>query len=149
LRKVLRPRRALPLLAATAFAARIVFGGAEPAAWAAPTPMAANLRVTVDGVTQAGGALHIGIYDEATFPALADIALFKRDIPKISGDVSVEFQRLPPGTYAIRAYQDVNGDGRWQMGEPRGISNGAAPGNFDAAAIVLEPGANMAAIHLR
>ncbi len=116
---------------------------------AAPNPLAASLRVTVDGVSAAGGVLHVGVYDEATFPAIADLALFKRDISQVAGDVGLQFDRLPPGTYAVRAYQDVNNNGRWEMGEPRGISNDAAPDNFDAAAIPIRPGVNMTVIHLR
>ena len=119
------------------------------AAMAAPNLLAASLRVTVDGVNRQGGVLRVGLYDEATFPEAGDLALFKRDISGIAGDVAMQFDRLPPGSYAIRAYQDLNNDGRWEMGEPRGISNEAAPGNFDAAALVLQPGVNMAVIHLR
>jgi uncharacterized protein (DUF2141 family) len=116
---------------------------------AAQTPLAANLRVTVDGVTASGGTLRVGLYDEATFPAIPDTPLFKRDIPKIAGNAVVTFDRLPPGTYAVRALQDVNNDGKAEPGEPLGISNGATPDNFDNAAIVIQPGANMAAVHLR
>jgi uncharacterized protein (DUF2141 family) len=116
---------------------------------AAPTPLAATLRVTIDGVTASGGTLRVGLYDEATFPAIPDTALFKREIPKIAGSVVVTFDRLPPGTYAVKALQDVNNNGKADPGEPSGISNGANADNFDGAAIVLEPGANRAAVHLR
>ncbi len=116
---------------------------------AGAAPLAASLRVTIDGVAQAGGALHVGLYDEATFDSVADFPLLKRDISQVAGDVGVQFDRLPPGTYALKAYQDLNNDGRWEMGEPRGISNNAAPGDFDAAAIGLQPGVNMTSIHLR
>lgn len=119
------------------------------AADAAPTPLAATLRVTIDGVTAAGGTLRVGLYDEATFPAIPDTALFKREIPKIAGSVVVTFDRLPPGTYAVKALQDVNNNGKADPGEPSGISNAANADNFDGAAIVLEPGVNSAALHLR
>ena len=119
------------------------------AADAAQTQMAANLRVTIDGVTASGGTLRVGLYDEATFPAIPDTALFRREIPKIAGNVVVTFDRLPPGTYAVKALQDVNNNGKSDPGEPSGISNGAKADNFDGAAIVLQPGNNMAAVHLR
>ena len=119
------------------------------AADAAQTQLGANLRVTIDGVTPSGGTLRVGLYDEATFPAIPDTALFKREIPKIAGSVVVTFDRLPPGTYAVKALQDVNNNGKADPGEPRGTSNGANADDFDGAAIVLEPGANMAAVHLR
>lgn len=116
---------------------------------AAQTQLGASLRVTIDGVTPSGGTLRVGLYDEATFPAIPDTALFKREIPKIAGSVVVTFDRLPPGTYAVKALQDVNNNGKADPGEPRGTSNGANADDFDGAAIVLEPGANMAAVHLR
>src|SRR5882672_994614 len=126
-----------------------VLGLLPIAADAAQTQMAATLRVTVDGVTASGGTLRVGLYDEATFPAIPDTALFKREIPKIAGSVVVTFDRLPPGTYAVKALQDVNNNGKADPDEPRGTSNGANADDFDGAAIVLEPGANMAAVYLR
>ena len=116
---------------------------------AAQTNIAATLRITVDGVTASGGTLRVGLYDEATFPAIPDIPLFKREIPKIAGTVVVIFDRLPPGTYAVKALQDVNNDGKAEPGEPLGFSNGAAPNNFDGATLVLQPGINSVALHLR
>ena len=127
----------------------LLLGFSPVAADAAQTQMAAALRVTIDGVTASGGTLRVGLYDEATFPAVPDTALFSREIPKIAGSVVITFDRLPPGTYAVKVLQDVNNNGRADPGEPTGISNGANTGNFDGAAIVLEPGANTAAVHLR
>ena len=116
---------------------------------AAQTNIAATLRITVDGITASGGTLRVGLYDEATFPAIPDTPLFKREIPKIAGTVVVIFDRLPPGTYAVKVLQDVNNDGKADAGEPLGLSNGAPPDNFDGAALVLQPGVNSAAVHLR
>jgi uncharacterized protein (DUF2141 family) len=118
-------------------------------AHAAPAPLFASLRVNVEGVTQAGGTLRVGVYDEATFPVLPDRPLFRRELAKASGNVAVTFDRLPPGTYAVKVLQDVNNDGRWQMGEPFGVSAGAARDNFDAAALVLQPGINMITVRLQ
>ncbi len=123
--------------------------GATP--WAgdvlAATPLSASLGVTVSGATSAGGRLRVGLYDEATFPSLVDFPLLTREAAT-SGDTVILFDRVPPGTYAVRAYQDVNADGRWEKGEPRGISNDAKPDDFDAAAITLVPGANRTSIRL-
>jgi uncharacterized protein (DUF2141 family) len=118
-------------------------------AYAAPAPLFATLRVTVDGVTSAGGTLRIFLHDEATFPEPNASPLKRNDIPKIAGDVSAVFDRLPPGDYALRAFQDVNDNGKWDAGEPQANSNGAAAGDFDKAAIGLMPGSTMAALHLR
>ena len=48
--------------------------------------------------------------------------LFKREIAKIAGNVVVTFDRLPPGTYAVKALQDVNNNGKADPGEPTGTS---------------------------
>ena len=126
-----------------------VLGLSPVTAEAAQTPLGASLRVTIDGIAPSGGTLRVGLYDEATFPAIPDTALFKREIPKIAGSVVVTFDRLPPGTYAVKALQDLNNNGKADPGEPKGTSNGANADDFDGAAIVLEPGANMAVVHLR
>ena len=118
-----------------------------PAAHAA-TPMAATLRVTVDGLNAAGGTLRVGLYDEPTFPETGGMPLRSEMVAKASGAVTVTFPGLPPGAYAIKAFQDTNNDGRPEAGEPEGISNGAKPEDFDTAAIVLVPGENKATIHL-
>ena len=118
-------------------------------AHAAPASLFASLQVDVQGVTQAGGTLRVGVYDEATFPALPEMPLFKRELAKATGGAVVTFERLPPGTYAVKVLQDVNNDGKWEIGEPFGVSNGAARDNFDAAAIVLQPGTNMTTVHLQ
>jgi uncharacterized protein (DUF2141 family) len=117
-------------------------------AHAAQTPLAASLRVTVDGITPAGGNLIVGIYDEATIALASDAPLFRQSVPNVRGSATLVFNRLPPGTYVLKALQDVNRDGRAEAGEPVAVSNGVASGNFEAAAIVLQPGENAATLHL-
>jgi uncharacterized protein (DUF2141 family) len=120
-------------------------------AHAAPAPprLAATLHVTIDGVTNKGGTLRVDLHDEATFLEAITSPLRHQDIPMVAGDVSVAFERLPPGTYALFVFQDLNNDGRWEMGEPQGVSNGAALNDFDKATLVIEPGDNSTTVHLR
>jgi uncharacterized protein (DUF2141 family) len=134
----------------TRFVATIViaFASAISGANAAQTAMAARLRVTVDRIIPAGGNLIVGLYDEATFPLAPGMPLFSRTIANVQGTATAVFDRLPPGTYAVKVLQDLNRDGRAEAGEPTAVSNGGAPENFDAAAIVLHPGENSIAIHL-
>jgi uncharacterized protein (DUF2141 family) len=110
--------------------------------------MAATLRVTIDGLTGAGGTLRVGLYDEPTFSVIGGTPLMSQEVAKPSGTVTVTFAGLPPGAYAIKAFQDANNDGRAKEGEPQGVTNGTKPGDFDAAAIVIAPGNNTAVIHL-
>ena len=126
----------------------IAFASAISCANAAQTAMTASLRVTVDGITPVGGNLIVSLYDEATFPLAPAMPLFSRTVSNVKGAATAVFDRLPPGTYAVKVVQDLNRDGRAEAGEPSALSNAAAPGNFDAAAIVLHPGENTAAVHL-
>ena len=121
---------------------------AIPGANAAQTPMAASLRVTVDGITPAGGNLVVSLYDEATFQEPA-APLFRQSVANAHGSAVVTFSRLPPGAYAVKALQDVNRDGKPEPGEPAAVSNGAEPDSFDAAAIAIQPGNNATTLHLR
>jgi uncharacterized protein (DUF2141 family) len=132
----------------SAVAVVIAFAVAMPGAGAAQTAMAATLRVAVDGISPAGGNLIVGIYDEATFPLAPEMPLFSRTIVNVRGSATAVFERLPPGTYAVRVLQDVNHNGRADAREPTALSNAAGAGDFDGAAIVLHPGENSAAIHL-
>jgi uncharacterized protein (DUF2141 family) len=116
---------------------------------AAQSNLAVTLRVTVDGVKPGGGTLRVGLHDEVTFSIPNAKALREQDIPNVAGAVSLQFDRMPPGTYAIKAFQDVNKDGAWEPGEPLAISNGAGANDFDSAALLLMPGNNEAAIHLK
>ena len=119
---------------------------AVAAAHAAPS-IDAHLSVTVDGLKPDGGPIQLGVYDEATFPLISDTPLFKKTVDA-EASVLIDFPRLPPGSYALKAFQDLNGNGKRDAGEPQAVSNGAAATDFDAAAIVLTPGDNAAVLHL-
>ncbi|GGD17008.1 DUF2141 domain-containing protein [Aquisalinus flavus] len=65
-----------------------------------------------------------------------------------SARIEVTLEDLPPGTYAIKAFHDVNGNGKLDTNligvptEPYGFSNGQAgrfgPPSFEAASFILE-----------
>jgi uncharacterized protein (DUF2141 family) len=118
-------------------------------AFAARSNLAVTLHVTVDGVKPGAGPLRVGLHDEATFSIPDTMPLLRQDIAKVAGEVSLQFERLPPGSYALKAYQDLNNDGKWDPGEPKANSNGAQDNDFDAAALVLMPGVADAVLHLR
>ena len=115
---------------------------------AAQSNLAAVLRVTVDGLRPSGGTLRLALHDEATFSSPNARALRYQDVPAAAGDLAVQLERLPPGVYALLAFQDLNNNGVRDPGEPLGVSNDGGM-DFDKAAIVLMPGNNTATIHLR
>jgi uncharacterized protein (DUF2141 family) len=84
-------------------AALVFFLVCRPVSADAARTISRRFCVTVDGVTASGGTSARGPLRRATFPAISDTPLFKREIPKIAGTVVVTFDRLPPGTYAVKA----------------------------------------------
>jgi uncharacterized protein (DUF2141 family) len=122
---------------------------------------AGDLRVRVDGINFSSGTVLVGLYDSAlSFDraiALSDKDGFLNDPNRLVGTAlragetraaSVVFSDLPPGTYAIIAFHDENGNGRldknfWGVPtEPYAFSRDAlgllGPPNFNDAAMSLD-----------
>jgi len=83
--------------------------------------------------------------DARGFPKDAKAAVAAIDVPVIRGMATCVFSALPPGTYAIAAYHDENGNGRLDenfLGMPKegfGFSRNPdtrfGPPKFDTAAV--------------
>jgi len=103
----------------------VVAAGTAIAADAA-SPASATLTVTVHHIFDAGGDLLIGVYDEAGYTARHGVPVAGRSIHARSSTMTVTFGNLPPGTYAVKAFQDLNGNGNFDVGvrgvEPYGFS---------------------------
>ena len=102
----------------------------------APVAMASDLTVNVEGISQAQGTIMLGLFDEATYSG--DGAVAGANL-KVDGDrVSVTFDNLAPGEYAVQLYHDVNDDGEMNTNpfgmptEPFAFSNDAK-GRFGPA----------------
>ena len=93
----------------------------------AATTKTYQLTVVIPNVSHREGTLHVGLAnDEKTFTGES----FKTQTLSVpaSGAVTVVFDGLPEGKYAVRIFQDLNGnkkmDFNGQMpGEPFGFSN--------------------------
>lgn len=124
---------------------------------AAPAPETARLTVNFTGVSKPGGAIMAGVFDSRED--------FDRDrpvqgvrIPVNGPRVSQTITGLRPGRYAIKAYHDVNGDGRMNTNpfgiptEPYAASNNArsrmAPPAWADAVINLVAGDNVHTIKI-
>jgi uncharacterized protein (DUF2141 family) len=87
---------------------------AKGAPAAANEPAGTLVRITVTNVTTPGGALLVGVYDREDnwlgVPPYSSI-----EVPLASdregGPVTIEM-RLPPGTYAVSLFHDLNGNRR-------------------------------------
>lgn len=110
---------------------------------------AADLHVTVANVASADGKVLVGLFDGAAgFPRQVArgeiVGAAQRDA---QGRLRVVFSGLPPGSYAVSAVHDRDGDGRLNrnlMGvpsEPYGFSGRGAgrfgPPEFTEAAVVV------------
>ena len=114
-----------------------------------PLPaQAAGLQVTVDGIEPGGGAVYVTLCQGGLSESACTLG------QEASGESEARtfvFASVPPGTYAVAAFQDRDGDrrlGRTGLGlptEPYGLSGGAgrrARPSFEEAAFSLrEPGA--------
>jgi uncharacterized protein (DUF2141 family) len=118
---------------------------------ALPWPAAAgDLTVIVRGVKDARGVVRVDVCDKPNFQT--DRCAYKAEAPSMPGDVVLEIRDLPPGVYAVQAFQDANNDGEMQqnfLGIPRegvGFGNGAkigisAPSFEESATDVTGPSA--------
>jgi uncharacterized protein (DUF2141 family) len=104
-----------------------------------------KLTVTVTGIAQRTGKLHVGLAtDDKTFSGKSAITQIV-DVPA-TGDATITFADLKPGKYAVRVLQDMNDnktmDFSGQMpSEPFGFSNVTmlmGPPTFDQCAFALD-----------
>lgn len=118
---------------------------------------AADLSIAIAGHQVSGGKIRASLYNSAqTFAK----EFFKAIDTEASGEsVVLVFRDLPPGSYAVTAYQDVNGDGKLERGifnqpsEPYGVSRDArgkrGPPKFEDAQIELREPSSQISITLR
>jgi uncharacterized protein (DUF2141 family) len=121
-------------------AALVVVAGAVPA-------RAAEIAVEVEGVGPGAGRVFVAL---CTGSLVEEACRIGQSGPAAASSLRFGFSEVPPGTYAVAAFQDLDGDGRLgrtPLGlptEPYGFSNGAGRHgrpDFAAAALRLaEPG---------
>jgi uncharacterized protein (DUF2141 family) len=114
----------------------------------------ATVEVRVSGVT-AKGKVSVAVCDRERF---LKQCLYSASVPAQPGETVVHLKDIPPGTWAVLAYQDANENGaldRNFIGIPSenyGFSRDAAsrfgPPGFDAAAIEVRDGTTVAPIRL-
>lgn len=116
-----------------------------------------DLTLTFPALATKQGKVLIAVYDSAQgWSAGKPVRAVQADAA--DAEPTAKALALPPGTYAVRAFQDVDGDGKLGTNpfglpiEPYGFSRDAKPNmgppSFDAAAFELKAGATTQAIHL-
>jgi len=121
--------------------------GAALAIARAAVAQSATVTVQVTDIESADGQIYVGLCDRGFDEASCVDGRFQ---PARPGTMTFTFENVSPGTYAVAAYHDVNGNGRMDTGmfglpqEPYGFSNDVgriAPPNFLAATFpVSSPG---------
>ncbi len=117
---------------------------------------AADLTVTVSGVTEAKGAIMLALYDKAS--DFLSKPLHITTVPATVGANTVIIKDVPPGTYAMSGFHDVNGNGQFDMnqgmpGEPYLFGNDAlgpnGPPSFEKASMALPAAGAATSVTLR
>lgn len=130
---------------------------AAPAALAAEAPTG-TLTVTFEGVKARTGAIMISLagsqaaYEDKAPPAGQAM------VPAAGAAITATFSGLAPGRYAIKAFHDVNGDGKMGVNpfgmptEPFAFSNNAhgvmGPAKWPDASFEVKVGANTQTISI-
>jgi uncharacterized protein (DUF2141 family) len=120
---------------------------------------AADLTIRVENVLRAGGIIRLGLYDAARYPDDDSKPIASADVPAVAGETVVTLHAIPPGTYAIQTFQDVNANDKMDTSwvglplEPFGFSQDAKPflskPSFDEVKFALAAGENSQVIHLQ
>jgi uncharacterized protein (DUF2141 family) len=107
-----------------------LMGLAPGGAWRA---RAATLFVKIENVSPKGGDIRIAIYNRASYSGHDQNAVADKVVRAVFPETAMRFDDLSPGIYAIKLFQDVNRNGRFDMSwigipeEPFGFSNDARP----------------------
>lgn len=117
----------------------------------------ADLTLTFPALASKSGKVMIAVYDSAQGWSSGKPARVAQ-ANAADAEPAAKIVALAPGTYAVRAFLDVDGDGKMGMNpfgmpvEPYGFSNDAKPNmgppSFDAATFTVTAGANTQVVHL-
>jgi uncharacterized protein (DUF2141 family) len=118
---------------------------------------AAILTVHVENV-RAGGIVRLGLYDEKGYADDKGEPVAFADVAAVKGETVVTLKPVPPGTYAIEVYQDLNSNDKMDLSwiglplEPYGFSRDARPflskPSFSQVKFVLAAGEQIETLRL-
>jgi uncharacterized protein (DUF2141 family) len=119
----------------------------------------ATLVIHVQDVSPKGGILRLGLYDEARYPDDDATPVASADVHAQMGETVVTLNNVPPGTYAIETFQDVNCNHKMDTSwlglpqEPFGFSRDAQPHlskpGFARVKFEVIQGLNVQILHLQ
>jgi len=126
---------------------------------AAGPALAARIIVTIDGVRDNSGNVYIGLYSNPNEFLNGTHCTAYYKVKATTAPITVAFDNLPPGEYAVGAYHDEDGSGHLEtnaFGQPingYALSNGVraefAKPQFYQAAFPVGSGDKPVTLHIR
>jgi uncharacterized protein (DUF2141 family) len=120
---------------------------------------AARIIVTIDGMHNAQGNVFVGLYASPAKFLQGNQSDAQRKVKASTGPITVTFDNLPAGTYAVGAFHDENANDHLDtnfLGLPTegyALSNGVravmAKPTFQQAAFTVGTGDKPVALHIR
>ena len=120
---------------------------------------ATRIMVTIDGLHSAQGNVFVGLYATPSKFLNGNQSDAMRKVRAGTGPITVTFDNLPPGTYAVGAYHDENGNDHLDTNflglpvEGYALSNGVraviAKPTFQQAAFTVGTGDKPLALRIR
>ncbi|MES2256827.1 MAG: DUF2141 domain-containing protein [Pseudomonadota bacterium] len=130
---------------------------AQPARADEPAPVATLIIHVAD--VHAGGLVRLGLYDQVGYRTEDAKPVAFADVPAVEGETVITLRDVPPGTYAIETYQDINSNDKMDLTwlglplEPYGFSRDARPvlskPQFSKVKFTLHAGEQSQILHLR
>ena len=139
---------------------RVLFSAlAVASVLAAGEASAARIVVTVSGLKNANGGVYVGLYaTPSKFLNGTQVDAMKK-VRASTGPITVTFDNLPPGTYAVGSYHDENNNDHLDTdfiglpSEGYALSNGVravfSKPNFHEAAFTVGNGDKPVGLHIR
>jgi uncharacterized protein (DUF2141 family) len=120
---------------------------------------AARIIVTIDGLHSAQGTVFVGLYATPSKFLNGNQSDAIKKVRASTGPITVAFDNLPPGTYAVGAYHDENGNDHLDTNllglpvEGYALSNGVravmSKPTFQQAAFTVGTGDKPVSLHIR
>lgn len=130
-------------------------GSASPAV----VPTTATLTVRFEGIETPSGQIMLSVFDNADAHDKGGAPVRVAAVPIEGSTANARFEGLAPGDYAVKAFHDVDGDGKMGTNpfgmpiEPFAFSNNAkvngGPPLWDAARFAVVSGANTVTIAIK
>ena len=137
----------------------LFFALAAALVFAAGPASAARIIVTIDGLKSAQGNVFVGLYASPAKFLQGNQSDAQRKVRASTGPITVTFDNLPPGTYAVGAFHDENANDHLDTNfvglptEGYALSNGVravmAKPTFQQAAFTVGNGDKPVGLHIR